>query len=73
MTTDNPYPRGHLLGLGKVWQEGFDAHRPTLTPAENMVMTVAKAQVRDGRPVGANTTGFLLAIIDRLTQEDTDD
>ena len=62
---ENPYP----IGTKKV---GYDAHRPTLTPAENMVMTVAKAQVRDGRPVGANTTGFLLAIIDRLTEEDTD-
>ena len=71
MTTDRQLSN-EPKSVQDVVQGRANAHRPTLTPAENMVMTVAKAQVRDGRPVGANTTGFLLAIIDRLTKENTE-
>jgi hypothetical protein len=38
----------------------------TLRPAENMALTVARAQVSRGEQPGLNTTGLLIWTIERL-------
>lgn len=38
-----------------------------LLPAENMALTVARAQVERGDEVPPNTTAMLVMILDRLT------
>lgn len=40
---------------------------PELAPAENIAVTVARAQVQRGENPPVNTTSMLLIIIDRLT------